>query len=69
MANLAGPLVGSVVLLTIKEFLQSFSTYQMMVYAVLILIVLFLLPNGISGECKVLFRKLLGKYKRRKNNA
>ena len=41
----------------------------MMVYAVLILIVLFLLPNGISGECKVLFRKLLGKYKRRKNNA
>ena len=33
MANLAGPLVGSVVLLTIKEFLQSFSTYQMMVYS------------------------------------
>ena len=69
MANLAGPLVGSVVLLSIKEFLQSFSTYQMMVYAILILIVLFLLPNGISGECKVIFRKLLAKYKRGKDNA
>ena len=69
MANLAGPLVGSVVLLSIKEFLQSFSTYQMMVYAILILIVLFLLPNGISGECKAIFRKLLAKYKRGKDNA
>lgn len=69
MANLAGPLVGSVALLSIKEFLQSFSTYQMMVYAFLILIVLFLLPNGISGECKAIFLKLRAKYKGRKDNA
>lgn len=69
MANLAGPLVGSVVLLSIKEFLQSFSTYQMMVYALLILIVLFLLPNGISGECKVLFQKAAARIKGRKEHA
>ncbi len=58
MASLAGPLVGSVVLLCIKELLQSFSTYQMMVYAVLILIVLFLLPNGISGAFKGIAAKI-----------
>lgn len=59
MASLAGPVVGSVVLLIIKEFLQSFSTYQMLVYALLILVVLFLLPNGISGA----FTGLAAKFK------
>ena len=58
MASLAGPLVGSIALLCIREVLQSFSTYQMLVYAILILIVLFVLPNGVSGAFKALAGKL-----------
>ena len=69
MANLAGPLVGSVVLLCLKEFLQSFSTYQMMVYALLILVVLFLLPNGVTGIFKTATTKMKQLMVRRKNNA
>lgn len=69
MANIAGPLVGSVVLLFIKEFLQSFSTYQMLVYAFLILIVLFLLPNGIVGIFKVVGSKVKLFLEGRKTNA
>lgn len=69
MANLAGPMVGSVALLFIKEFLQSFSTYQMLVYAILILIVLFLLPNGIVGIFKVVGSKAKLFLDRRKTNA
>ena len=69
MANLAGPLVGSVVLLCVKEVLQSFSTYQMMVYAILILIVLFLLPNGITGIFKVAASKFKLVMDRRKKDA
>lgn len=58
MATLAGPLIGSIVLITIKEVLQSFATYQMLIYAILLLIVLFLMPNGIVGVLKVLETRL-----------
>lgn len=68
MATLAGPLVGTIVLLCLKEVLQSFSTYQMMVYAVLILVVLFLLPNGIAGAFKnVMVKDRGGKAGRKKD--
>lgn len=69
MANLAGPLVGSIVLLCIKEVLQSFSTYQMLVYAILILIVLFLMPNGISGVFRMVAAKIKTFKDGRKKNA
>ena len=57
-----GPLVGSVVIVLLKELLQVFSTYQQLVYAAFILVVLFLLPNGIAGVFKVAKEKL-GKKK------
>jgi len=49
LGSLAGPVIGSVILLFTKELMQSFSNYQMLVYAVFIMIVLFLLPTGLVG--------------------
>lgn len=69
MASLAGPVIGSITLLCLKEVLQSFSTYQMLVYAVLILIVLFLLPDGISGAFKIAVSKVKTVKLRRKDHA
>lgn len=66
MANLAGPLIGSIVLITIKEVLQSFSNYQMLIYAILILIVLFLLPNGIAGILKTMEKRIVSRFAKNK---
>lgn len=49
MSSLAGPVIGSVILLIIREVLQGFATYQLLIYAIFILIVLYFLPTGMVG--------------------
>jgi len=49
MASLAGPIIGSIALLSVKEVVQVFADYQMLLYAGCILVVLFFCPNGIIG--------------------
>lgn len=49
IASLAGPAVGSAILVIITELMQSFVSYQMLIYALFILAVLFYLPNGVVG--------------------
>ena len=45
----AGPVIGSAVLLLVKEVFQSLALYQGVIYAVFILVVLFFFPNGAVG--------------------
>ena len=52
ITTLAGPVIGSVVLLLFKEVFQTFSTYQGLIYALFMLLVLFFFPNGIIGLFK-----------------
>jgi branched-chain amino acid transport system permease protein len=49
IASLAGPAIGSAILVIITEIMQSFVSYQMLIYALFILAVLFYLPNGVVG--------------------
>jgi branched-chain amino acid transport system permease protein len=49
IASLTGPLIGSIILVGVTELMQSFASYQMLVYASFILVVLFFLPNGMIG--------------------
>jgi branched-chain amino acid transport system permease protein len=58
IGSLFGPLVGSVILVIITELMQGFAAYQMLIYAVFILLVLFFLPNGMAGIAAVLRGKL-----------
>lgn len=64
IGSLAGPVIGSVILVVVTELMQSFVKYQMIVYAVFILIVLFYLPNGVVGiidNIKFRIKSKLGK--------
>ena len=54
ISTITGPVVGAAAITVMTELLQQFAAYQTLIYAVLILIVLFLLPNGTVG----LFSKL-----------
>jgi ABC-type branched-subunit amino acid transport system ATPase component/ABC-type branched-subunit amino acid transport system permease subunit len=47
--TLLGPIIGAAVLTLLPEMLHDFDTYRLIVYGVLILVTLYLLPNGIMG--------------------
>jgi branched-chain amino acid transport system permease protein len=49
IASSFGPLIGSTILTIVTEVMQGFVRYQMLLYAVFILLVLFCMPNGVSG--------------------
>ncbi len=52
ITTLAGPVIGAMILLLFKEVFQTFSTYQGLIYALFMLLVLFFFPNGIIGLYK-----------------
>jgi branched-chain amino acid transport system permease protein len=58
LGTLTGPLVGASTLLIIKQIMQSFIHYQNLIYAIFILIVLFLMPKGVVGGYDGLIDKL-----------
>lgn len=45
--SLLGPVIGAIVLTAVPEFLRGAKTYQSLAYAILVLIVIFLLPEGL----------------------
>jgi branched-chain amino acid transport system permease protein len=49
IASSFGPLIGSTILTVVTEVMQGFVRYQMLLYAIFILLVLFCMPNGVSG--------------------
>jgi branched-chain amino acid transport system permease protein len=49
IASLFGPVVGSAILVICTELMQSLIRYQMLIYAIFILVILFFLPNGVIG--------------------
>ncbi len=65
IGSFLGPLIGSVIVVLIKELFQVFSQYQQLLYAVFILLVLFCLPTGLVGLIDIVKNKLkkLGKKK------
>ena len=65
IGSLAGPVIGSSILVIITETMQSFVRYQMLIYAVFILVVLFYLPNGVVGIMDTIGAKVKNKLGKR----
>lgn len=66
IASLAGPVAGAAILVLITEMMQSFVSYQMLIYAIFILVVLFFLPNGMVGIVDAIRSRITGFFKRKK---
>lgn len=49
IASSFGPLIGAAILTIVTEVMQGFVRYQMLLYAIFILLVLFCMPNGVAG--------------------
>ncbi|MGI6010252.1 MAG: branched-chain amino acid ABC transporter permease [Ruminococcus sp.] len=67
MGHFVGPLIGAVIVTIIKEYLQGFGTYQMLIYGLIIIVVVLFAPNGLVGLYGSV-KARLGR-KRRKTNA
>lgn len=52
ITTIEGPVIGAIILLLFKEVFQTFSLYQGLIYALFMLVVLYLFPNGIVGIFK-----------------
>ncbi len=59
-----GSMLGSIVLIIIREYLQSFSNYQTLIYGIFLLLVIFYFPNGAAG----IFRKAADTWRTKGNH-
>ena len=50
VASLSGPLVGTLLVMGLMQFLQAFQQYQMMVLGPILVIVVIFFPNGLAGQ-------------------
>lgn len=73
LGTLVGPLLGSGIVSLLTEFLRPVSQYRMVVYAILIIVVMWLRPQGIAGDSASILAganvKLFKKFKKKANNA
>ena len=65
IGTMSGSLIGAAAITIISELLQSFAAAQMLIYAVIILVVLFFLPNGTVG----LFDKISAMIRRHRQGS
>ena len=65
MGNFWGPIIGSIALVVLSEFLQKLGSYQMLVYGVILLVIIVYIPGGISRGVNLLtfFKNAYGKGK------
>lgn len=55
--TLLGPVIGATVLTLLPEMLHGFDMYRLIVYGIIIISVLYLLPNGVWGEAERFIEK------------
>jgi len=68
--TLAGPIVGAIIVNFLTEFLRPISQYRMVVYALLIIAMMWLRPQGLVGASRsVLAERNVGLRRRRKPTA
>lgn len=64
-----GPIVGSVVVTFLPELLRTAELYRQLVFGILVLLIVFVLPNGVMQPIvkgfKKLFSKMTGKHNRK----
>lgn len=69
ISTISGAFIGAAAITIMTELLQEFAAYQTLIYAFLILVVLFLLPNGTVGlwiKVRAFLAKTITAHKARK---
>jgi len=59
MGTFLGPIIGSLVIITINETIQTLGSYQMLVYGIFIVVAVIYVPEGLVGAVKKMQGHLL----------
>jgi branched-chain amino acid transport system permease protein len=59
VASLAGPLVGTLLVMGLMQALQAFDQYQMMVLGPILVLVIIFFPQGLAGQGRGVLRRVL----------
>jgi branched-chain amino acid transport system permease protein len=62
--RLNGPILGAIVVVLAKEYLQAFESYNMLIFGILVVVSVIVLPSGLSGiieRIKVKYMKKKGR--------
>jgi branched-chain amino acid transport system permease protein len=57
VASLAGPLVGTLLVMGLMQALQAFNEYQMMVLGPILVVVIIFVPHGLAGQARRLLER------------
>ena len=57
VASLAGPLVGTLLVMGLMQALQAFNEYQMMVLGPILVVVIIFFPHGLAGQARRLLER------------
>jgi len=60
VASLAGPLVGTLLVMGLMQALQAFNEYQMMVLGPILVVVIVFFPQGLAGQGRRVWERLMG---------
>jgi branched-chain amino acid transport system permease protein len=58
-ASLAGPLVGTLLVMVLMQVLQAFDEYQMMILGPILVVVVVFFPQGLAGQAKSVWSRLM----------
>ena len=64
MGTFSGPIIGSLVIITINETIQALGAYQMLVYGIFIVVAVIYIPEGLVGGVKLIQASLFKVVKR-----
>jgi branched-chain amino acid transport system permease protein len=59
VASLAGPLVGTLLVMALMQVLQAFDQYQMMVLGPILVVVIVFFPQGLAGQVRTLVTRVI----------
>ena len=60
LSTLAGPIVGAVVIFGLQQLLLDFLTLSSLVVGVLLIVILLIAPNGLTGAANAFFQRRRG---------
>ena len=69
MGNLRGSILATIVLYALPELLRGFSTYRMLAYSVVLVLVMLFRPGGIFGRWEFSLTRLLSSLAHPKRKA
>jgi branched-chain amino acid transport system permease protein len=65
MGSITGSIIAAVVLTVIQELLRDFSTYRMLVYALILIVIMLFKPSGLMGQYEFSLNRVLNRFSRK----